>query len=127
VKDRGERSAKQGKPHIYETTVTITPECVEVYMNGVVEVLHDLVGRSQHWRDLCDKGWEPYEAALHLFPQTGIMNGQCKRYRRMCQFAPYCEAVGLGPRMLQGFKPRIVEGKPYEEEPENLEDEPIDF
>ena len=60
---------------------------------------------------------EPYEAALTRFPLDGLMNESCPRYGRLCQFAPYCEAHTFGPKMLQGFKPRLVSGQPVKDEP----------
>ena len=120
VKDRG---AKSDLPHIYERQVTIPPECVEQYLHDVTQTLEDMVSRATAYTNLCNEGLDAYQAGLMCYPQTGIMNGQCYRYNRPCEFAGYCEAHGYGSRMLQGFRPRTVAGEPYKDESERVTQE----
>lgn len=115
VKDRG---AKSDLPHIRERTITIPREQVETYLWHVEEWLYDITDRTEAWQDNVEAGMEPYEAALARFPLDGLMNGSCPRFGRLCQFASYCEAHTFGPKMLQGFQPRTVGGKPVEYEGE---------
>ena len=117
VKDRG---AKSKLPSIYERLVTITPESVRWYLHMVEEILEDTVERATAWENLVREGMDAYEAGLMVYPQNGILNGQCQRYNRPCEFASYCEAVEFGPRMLKGFRPRLVKGEPYKDPTENV-------
>ena len=109
VKNRG---GKSKLPAIYEQEAIVSFDVVDNYFDHtVVPMLEGIVDRTQAWADLVSEGWDPYQAGLAHFPQTGIANKSCKRYRRPCPFAAYCEASGFGSKMLTGFRPRTVAGE----------------
>ena len=125
VKNRG---AKSTLAPVIETDAIIPADVVDSYFDHtVVPTLETLVERTMHWSDLVNDDWDPYQAGLVHFPQEGMANKQCKRFRRLCPFAGYCEASGFGSKMLQGFQPRTVAGEPYKDEGETatLEGEPF--
>ena len=93
--------------------------CEILHEMGMPNLFHSCGNNRLILDQMVDAGMDAYQAGLMVYPQTGILNGQCQRYNRPCEFAGYCEAIGFGSRMLKGFKPRLVAGEPYVDKSES--------